>query len=213
MKILKLRAFVFALILSTSTGYAQYVGPSTRITLVSGNIASLKGVTNINIVYDYANLAVGTFSVEADYLKKKQEDYKKNPEKFEKFKQGWYNSRKERFEPKFEAMFNKIGAKIGMTAENGSTVSDITLKIHTMFIEPGYHIVISKMPAYVDMECVFLTKEGKEILRYFIKNSVGSQAFDADYDTGSRIVESYAKAAKMLMKDITKRLKKLKEQK
>jgi hypothetical protein len=72
------------------------------------------------------------------------------------------------------------------------------------------NIGIARQPAYIDIECTFMDKNGKEIVKYFIKNSVGASAMGFDYDAGSRLVESYAKGAKMLMKDVNKKLKKLK---
>jgi len=219
MKRLKLHLF-FALASSVSITHAQYGyggfgtggggGPRPIIAINGGNVAGLKGVTTVNIIYDYSKLGVGAFRNEQDYLKKKEEDYKKDPAKFEKFKNGWFNARKERFEPRFEEMFNKVGSKIGMTGKNYATDGVVTLKIETLFIEPGYNIGISKMPSFIDLECTFLDKNGKEIVRYIVKNATGQQAMGFDYDTGSRLVESYAKACKMLMKDVTKRLKKIK---
>ncbi len=189
------------------------MGGSVRpmVAINSGDIAGLKGVTSVNIIYDYSKMGVGSYRNEQDYINKKVEEYnKKDPQKAEKFKQSWVNSRKDRFEPKFEEMFNKMGLKSGIVGKNYANDAPVTLKVETVFTEPGYHIGISKMPSYIDLECTFLDKNGKEIVRYFIKNAVGSQAMGFDFDAGSRLVESYAKAAKMLMKDVNKKLKKLK---
>ncbi|WP_317898279.1 hypothetical protein [Aurantibacillus circumpalustris] len=216
MKNLKLILLTFVLIFSISDSKAQYgygsgfAGPRTMITLSSGDIASLKGLTNINIVYDYSKMGVGAFKDEVDYLKKKEDDMKKDPAKFEKFKKSWFDSRKGRYEPKFETMFNKTIAKLGMVGKNDGTDAAVTLKVATVFTEPGYNIGISKVPAFVDMECTFMDKDGKELVRYFIKNSIGASAMGMDFDAGSRISESYAKASKMLAKDVMKRMKKVK---
>lgn len=188
------------------------MGGSVRpmVAINAGDVAGLKGVTKVNIIYDYSKMAVGAFRTEQDYMNKKMDDLKKDPDKAAKYKQTWVNSRKERYEPKFLEMFNKMGEKSGMTGTNYTTDAEITLKVETVFTEPGYNIGISKMPAYIDVECTFIDKNGKEIVRYFVKNAVGSQAMGFDYDAGSRLVESYAKACKMLMKDVNKKLKKLK---
>lgn len=191
-------------------GYGAYGGGNTLVRIESGDVASLKGVKRVNIKYDYSKMGVGAFRNEADYLKKKEEDYKKEPEKFEKFKAGWIDSRKNRYEPKFSEMFNKMGAKIGLSGGNYATDAEITLIVETVFTEPGYHIGISKQPASVDFICRFEDKDGKELLKYFIKNSIGSSAMGFDYDAGSRLVESYAKGCKVLMKDLIKQLKKVK---
>lgn len=214
MKKLKHVLSAFALFLSCSVSFAQYgsSGGSVRpmVALNSGDVAGLKGVTKMNIIYDYSKMSVGSFRNEQDYLNKKADDYKKDPAKFDKFKQGWFGARKDRFEPKFEEMFNKMGEKTGVVGKNYATDAPVTLKIETVFTEPGYNMGFSKMPAYIDLECTFYDKDNKEIARYFVKNAIGSQAMGFDFDAGSRLVESYAKAAKMLMKDVNKRLKKLK---
>lgn len=213
MKKLRVLLPLMVLLASFFSSNAQYNSgymARTSIAINSGDIAGLKGVTEVNIVYDYSNMGVGAYRNENDYLKKKEDDMKKDPEKFDKFKQGWFNSRKDRYEPKFEEMFNKVGEKTGMHGKNYGTSAPVTLKVETVFTEPGYNIGISKMPSFIDLECTFYDQNGKEIVRYFVKNSIGSQAMGFDYDMGSRLVESYAKASKMLMKDVTKRLKKLK---
>src|SRR5688572_24188531 len=73
--------------------YPHHSGPITvnklqpNITLNSGQIAALKGVTKVNIIYDYSNMSVGEFRNEQDYINKKTEEYnKKDPAKAEKFK-------------------------------------------------------------------------------------------------------------------------------
>lgn len=210
MKHLKSLLTIFILLGAISVHYAQYGYTRPMVAINSGNIADLKGISQVNILYDYSTMSVGAFKNEADYLKKKQEDYKNDPAKFEKFKHGWVSDRKARFEPKFEELFNKVGAKSGITGKNYASDAPITLKVQVLFTEPGYNVGISKMPAFVDFECTFVDKEGKELVRYLIKNAMGSQAMGMDFDTGSRLTESYAKGAKMLMKDVTKRLKKLK---
>lgn len=211
MKRLKLSLVLFTLLIC-SVSRAQ-MGGSVRpmVAINSGDVAGLKGVSRVNIVYDYSKMGVGAFRTEADYLKKKEEDLsKKDPAKFQKFKDSWFNSRKERYEPKFLAMFNKMAEKIGMTGTNYTTDAPVTLKVETVFTEMGMNIGIAKQPAYIDLECTFMTQSGTEIVKYYVKNAVGASAMGYDFDAGSRLVESYAKAAKMLMKDVNKRVKKLK---
>jgi hypothetical protein len=206
----------FCLIAAGFTRAQYYGGYSTgavrpMIAVQSGDIAGLKGKQSVRIIYDYSSMSVGAFRNEQDFINKKVEEYnKKDPEKGEKFKQSWYNSRKERYEPKFEELFNKTIEKTGMIGKNDGPPADVTLTVKTAMTEPGFNVGIARMPAYIDVECTFADKEGKEIVRYFVKNATGAQAMGFDYDAGSRLTESYAKAAKMLAKDVTKRLKKIK---
>ena len=47
-----------------------------KITVKSGDLSFLKGVTELNVDYDYGNMAVGKFKTEADYIEKKKNEYK-----------------------------------------------------------------------------------------------------------------------------------------
>lgn len=192
---------------SSSAAY----GPTPMVALNSGDITSLNDVKKVNIIYDYSAFGVGAFRKEEDYLNKKKEDLEKKGkvEDFEKFKAGWVNARKERYEPKFEALFNKNGIDdIDMAGTNYATTNDYTLIVRTIFIEPGMNIGIMKKPSYIDLELAFQDKEGKDLCVFYAKNMIGEQAMGFDYDMGSRLVESYAKSAKMLVGAIRKERKK-----
>ena len=185
-------------------------GPRPMIQLQSGDINELKKVTKVNILYDYKEMGVGAFKKEEDYIAKKFKDYeeKGKKDKAEKLKQSWDKGKNEIYPNHFEELFNKYGAKINLTGKNNGTTAEYTLTVKTTFFEPGYNIGIDKKPAYVDMECIFTDKAGKELVRYFVKNAIGSNSMGFDFDVSSRVVESYGKAAKMLVKAIAKDRKK-----
>ncbi len=192
-------------------GYgAMYGGASAMAALNSGEISSLDNVAAVNITYDYSETGVGAFKKESDYLNKRSKEMnEKKPGSGDKMRTNWEEGKKQKYEPKFQELFNKTGAKsIKMTGTNYATTADITLIVKTTFMEPGINIGIYKKPAYVDMECIFRDKAGKDLVTFFIKNSIGSQIMGFDYDVSSRLVESYAKAAKMLVNVIAKERKK-----
>lgn len=193
--------FLFACLTASMRGQAK---------LESGDIAGLKGVTKVNLIYDYSHMGVGSFATEQEYIDKKMDDNKKDPAKADKWKEGWLGARKGRYEPKFEELFTKTGEKTGIYGINYASDAPVTLKVETTFIEPGFNVGVVRKNASVNFKCTFMTKEGKEIATYLIRNVPGGQAMGYDFDAGSRIAESYAKAAKMLMKDVNKRVKKLK---
>lgn len=209
----KTTSFIIGLFAAANGLFAQSsVAPMSALN--SGDISTLTDVRTVNIVYTYTDLGVGAFRKEEDYLTKKCDDIAKKPREgasCEKFKKDWADARKARFEPRFELLFNKYGEKSAfMTGTNYSTNQDVTLEVHTVFIEPGYNIGISKKPAYIDLECTFKDKSGKSLCVIYIKNAVGSQAMGYDFDVNSRIVESYSMAAKMLTGLIKKERKKKK---
>lgn len=212
---MKKRISLFIGLFAVANGlFAQYnsTGGAPMAAMNSGDIANLTKVRNVNIVYTYTDLSVGAFRKEEDYINKKCDDMKKkDPSACEKFKKDWVEGRKTKFEPRFELLFNKYGEKSAfMQGTNYSSNQDVTLEIHTVFIEPGYNIGISKKPATLDMECTFKDKSGKALCVIFIKNAVGASAMGYDFDVTSRMVESYSKAAKMLTALIKKERKKKK---
>ena len=183
--------------------------------LNSGDISTLDNVKAVNIIYDYSNLGVGAFRKEEDYIAKRSEELEaKEKGSSEKFKKDWVDARKRRYEPKFEELFKKTGTnEIDMDGTNYATSNDVTLVVHTIFIEPGTNIGVYKKPAFVDMECTFKDKSGKELCVFYVKNAVGSQAMGFDYAVEARVLESYAKGAKMLALAIKKERKNAKKKK
>ena len=184
------------------------------IALNSGDISSLDNVKSVMIVYDYTDMGVGAFRKEEDYIKKKSEEMeKKEKGSSEKFKKDWVDARERRYQPRFEELFNKEGKGINLTGSSKPNGSDYTLNVHTIFIEPGMNIGISKKPAFIDLECTFKDKSGKELCVFYVKNAIGSNMSGMDYAVEARVVESYAKAGKMLVQGIEKERKKAKKKK
>lgn len=190
-------------------------GAAPMTMLNSGDISSLDNVKSVNIIYDYSELGVGAFRKEEDYIKKRSDEMEaKEKGSSEKFKKDWVDARKRRYEPKFEELFKKIGKDdIDMDGTNYATSNEVTLVVRTVFIEPGTNIGVYKKPAYVDFECTFKDKSGKDLCVFFVKNAVGSQAMGFDYAVEARVQESYAKGAKMLVQNIAKERKKAKKKK
>ncbi len=204
-------------VLLGTTANAQFGGgvvtPLTALN--SGDISTLDNVKSVNIIYDYSDVGVGAFRKEEDYLKKRSTELDaKEKGSSAKFRKAWADARTNRYEPKFEAMFKKVALKaINMTGTNYATNNDYTLVVHTVFVEPGTNIGIYKKPAYIDVECTFKDKDGKDLCVFYLKNVTGSQAMGFDFAVESRVVESYALAAKMLVKGIKKERKKSKKKK
>jgi len=178
-----------------------------KITLKSGSFGPLKGQETLLVKYDYSNLAVGKFDKEDDYIAKKVADYNKSEAgKGEKWEADWKNDRSARFEPKFELLFNENIQ--GMKCDKQAAGAKYELLIHTIFIEPGFNIGVTRKPAFINVEITL--KEvgtGKQVALVTVQNCPGRDAMGFDYDTGYRIEEAYAKLGKSMAGFINKQTK------
>jgi hypothetical protein len=184
-------------ILIATTSFGQ------KIKVTSGKITALEDVVKMKIEYDYSNLGVGKFEIEDEYIEKKVTDMNKDEAGTgDQWKEAWFNDRSTRYEPKFEELFAKHAPFI----ESGQDVdAEVTMHVHTTFIEPGFNVGVARKPAYINLEVGFL-KGGEELVNISILNSPGSGAVGFDFDAGYRISEAYAKAGKSLAQYLVKNL-------
>ncbi len=172
-----------------------------KIVLESGKVPSLTSEPKINLEYDYSSFGVGKFKTEEEYVKHKMEEAdSKEPGKGQKWKDGWVDARKTRYEPKFEELINKVTSKGG--SFGAYPEAKYTIKVKTAFVEPGFNVGVMKKPAYVNFEYhIYETANPANVIAKLSQRNVpGSQAMGYDFDMGSRIAESYAKAGKTLGK-------------
>ncbi len=196
MKIKFILVFAITVFAFTSQLAAQ------KINLESGSIKEIVKEKTINIQYDYSNFQVGKAGSEADYIAKKVAEYNKDePGKGEKWQAGWVDSRKNRYEPKFEELINKMLESKGIV-HGKFTDAKYSLIVKTTFLEPGFNVGVMKQPAYVSFELTYVETASPStiVAKMTLLKVVGSQFMGYDFDMGSRIAESYAKAGKILAK-------------
>lgn len=204
----KLTLLTAAILFTTLSSFAQW---GSGVILKSGDLKSLKSQKDLKVEYDYSNMGVGDFKTEDEYVNKKvKENNDKEKGKGDKWKVAWIGARKDRYQPKFEELFNKIMESVGTTISENTGKAKYTLIVKTVFTEPGFNIGIMKKPAAVNFDFLIVETDtpANVIAELYMKNVPGSQAMGFDYDSGSRIAESYAKGGKSLGKFIIKALKK-----
>ncbi|ELR69019.1 hypothetical protein C900_05577 [Fulvivirga imtechensis AK7] len=188
------------LLVSTVAAFAQ------KMKITSGDPGFLKGQKKINVVYDYSNMGVGKFDREEDYVKDKSEKLnEKESGRGDEWKKNWVADRKERFEPKFEELFNKqlekVGVKVGQFDD-----AEYTLVLKTTYTEPGFNVGVVRKSAFTNLEAVFMQTGSEEpVMVIALEKSPGRDAMGYDFDTGYRIQESYAKAGKELGQFLVKK--------
>jgi hypothetical protein len=175
-----------------------------RIKLMEGDLGALKGESKINIEFTYDNMSVGKYRDEAEYISKKTEEYnKKEAGKGDRWAKDWVLDRKDKFEPKFNELFEK-GSE--MTVTGAKKDAKYTLIYKTTSTEPGFNVGIMRRNAETNAEAwiVEAGNPSKVIAKISVQRAQGRTFGGYDFDTGGRIAECYADAGKALGKFIRK---------
>ncbi len=176
-----------------------------KIKTKEGDASVLKNEPNINIEFTYDNISVGKFSDEKDYIKKKTDEYNaKTPGRGDIWAKDWIADRQNKYEPKFPDLY-MITSKKTISKD-----AKYTLIFKTKSIEPGYNVAGGMVAfggrknAEIDAEVwiVETANRSNKIAVITVDNAPGGTWGGYDYETGGRISESYAKAAKSLAKYI-----------
>jgi len=190
MKVIKPLGLLFALAISIGIS-------AQRIKVIEGDLSALKGEQNINTEFTYDNMKVGKYDKEADYVSDKTTSLnKKEPGRGDTWAKAWITDRKDRFEPKFNELFEKSS---NMSISKNAKY---TLIFKTITTEPGFNIGITRKNAEINAEVVLVETANKDkvIAKATVQKAVGRTFGGYDFDTGERISEAYADAGKALGK-------------
>ncbi|MDB5273857.1 MAG: hypothetical protein JWO58_2224 [Chitinophagaceae bacterium] len=183
-----------------------------KVVSISGDIKVLKGETKLKVEYDFSKFMVGNYSDDKAYVAKKKEDITKKDgaAKADEWEKAWEGSRETRYQPKFQELFNDQAKDVPSMISPDNKDAKYTLILKTTFIEPGFNVGVMKKPSYINVEYIFVeTANPSNVVAKFSANNIpGSQVMGYDFDAGSRIAESYAKAGKMMGGYIKKNLAK-----
>ncbi|MCB0790326.1 MAG: hypothetical protein H6595_13710 [Flavobacteriales bacterium] len=176
-----------------------------KMKVVQGSFDALKGQKKVDLVFTYDNMKVGKYD-EPEYISKKTKEYnEKEPGKGDTWAKSWVSDRGSRFEPKFEVLFND-GGKI--QGSRGNEDAQYQLKVHTTFTEPGFNVGVMRRDASINADVYLVERSsGKELGKMTVVGVPGGQFGGYDFDSGSRLTESYAKLGKELRKWLDKKLK------
>lgn len=159
-----------------------------EVDLTKGSLSFLKGETSINFEFTYEKMAVGDFSKEADYIKKRTEELNaKESESGDKWLVEWEDQKKNYFGDKFMLGFFKLyELKYDKAAK-------YTLIFNTKALEPGYQVGISKKNAGVDgtLTLIETGKPEKKLAVLFIERKPETKWRGAAFDAKSRIGDAY----------------------
>ncbi len=185
-----------------------FTAQAQKIKKQSGDLSKLKKGSTMLVTFDYTGMTVGKNLTEEEYVEKKVTEYnEKERGKGDKWKEGWESAREKRYEPKFLELFKKSSAgKVKVSDKEGS---DYTLIVKTTYTEPGFNIGVVRQNAYINVDYIIVeTANPDKVIAHYTQAKVpGATAMGYDFDAGSRIAESYAKAGKMFGKFMAKAMK------
>ena len=182
MKILKSCLLIVSFLFAGICCFAQ------EVDLTKGNLAVLKGETTINFEFTYEKMAVGDFSKEADYIKKRTEELNaKEPGTGDKWAVEWAEQKKGYFGEKFILGFTKQNK---MTANKEAKY---TLIFNTKALEPGYQLGGPKRNAGVDgtVTLVETANRDKKLAVLYVERAPETMWRGAAFDAKSRIGDAY----------------------
>lgn len=192
-------------------GMATFLGTNVlgqKINLASGNLNFLKSEKALKVEYVYDGMRVGKFNTEEEFLQKKTTDYNnKEAGKGDKWAKTWKEDRAYKFQPKFEELINKVLKDKGVSVLPENTSAKYTIIVKTVFTDPGWNVGVSRKPAYVDFDILFIeTGKPENVLAKILMRKVpGQDTMGYDFETGFRLQESYAKCGKSLGKFLLKK--------
>lgn len=179
---------------------------AAKVKLKSGNLAALKGIKEMNVQYDYSNMTVTTKNKpEAEFIAEKKEDYnKKEAGKGDNWATSWVADREKRYKVQFKEEFDK---QSGVTLKEGSDAK-YTLIFHTTHTETGFNIGITRRNAYIDGEATIVeTANPSNVIAVItVEDAQGGTFGGYDFDSGTRLQESYAVAGKYIGKFMKKKI-------
>jgi hypothetical protein len=180
-----------------------------KITITSGSVDFVKNQKVLQFVFTYENMRVGKMT-EPEYIKKKVSDYnEKEAGRGERWQESWVRDREERFVPKFTELFDKYLEKYGIVAGgNAAEGAEYRIEVNTDFTEPGFNVGVVRRNAEIDLTCkVYNIATGEEVAVIKVIKSSANSFIGADFDTGYRIQECYAKAGRELAQFFIKKAK------
>lgn len=198
---MKKTLIAFALLCCIATlSYAQ------SVVMTSGTIDFIKDQKVLQFTFTYNEMLVGKLT-ESEYVTKKVTDYnEKEAGKGDEWKAAWFGDRKERFEPKFLELFDKYMGEAGIVS--GTDGANYVIEINTDFTEPGWNVGVMRQNASVDLSCkVKNISTGEQVASIKIRNASANNFWGADFTSGYRVQETYAKAGRELAKFFIKKAK------
>ncbi|HEU0137259.1 MAG TPA: hypothetical protein VFQ50_08210 [Flavobacterium sp.] len=196
---------LLALLLVTMVSTAQ------DMDVVKGNFTFLKGISELNVEFNYADLKLLKDNLTNDqYVTQRAAELnEKSRGNGDIWKKKWAASRESIWNIKFLELMNKVyGNERNVSVQEGLSGAKHTLIVDVVWIYPGWDAAVMKQPAKVTLRYRFVetANRGNVLLEITSEEAPGDQ-WGNNFSNESRIGEGFAKSAKSLAKEMVKKTK------
>lgn len=180
-----------------------------RMDVVKGNFDFLKGQKEINVQFDYSELTLmKEKKSEAAYIEDRTNDLnEKNKNVGDIWAKKWKASRELSWNPKFLELVNVVLSKkdVDVSFQEGLTAVPYTLIVKSVWIYPGWDVMMMKQPAKVTTLLTFVeTANPSNVLVEITSDEAPGDQWGSNFSNETRIGEGYAKTGKSLAQRLLK---------
>lgn len=178
-----------------------------KLKIVSGDIASLRGQTSLNLKMDYSEMKFYKENIDEEtYLDQRQKEISSNKgeEESKVWLKDWEYSKNTSFPKKFIDSWTKNST---LALQEGES-APYTLVVKTVWIYPGWFAAVMNQPAKVStlLKIVETANPSQVVLEIESSKAPGDISFVGVPNNNDRMAEGYAKTAKSVAKMIDKKL-------
>jgi hypothetical protein len=177
--------------------------------LTSGDISVLKGQGEVNLQFDYSQMAVGKFKTEDAYVDNKKTELNKHKAgSGDDWAEKWKTDKTEKYQPGFERGMNMVLSRFNFAARENAVTAKYTLLVHTTFLEIGMASVVGygfgpagHKDTYISASVDLVETENPSKVLATIEMKRENSEYQGgwtDVDTGMRIQGSYTRAGQDL---------------
>lgn len=180
-----------------------------RMDVVKGNFDFLKGQKEINVQFDYSELTLmKEKKSEAAYIEDRTNDLnEKNKNVGDIWAKKWKASRELSWNPKFLELVNVVLSKkdVDVSFQEELTTAPYTLIVKSVWIYPGWDVMMMKQPAKVTTLLTFVeTANPSNVLVEITSENAPGDQWGSNFSNETRIGEGYAKTGKSLAQRLLK---------
>lgn len=180
-----------------------------RMDVVKGNFDFLNDQKEINVQFDYSELTLMKENKsEATYVEERTRDLnEKHKNVGDIWAKKWEASKELSWNPKFLELVNVVLSKkdVDVSFQEGLTAAPYTLIVKSVWIYPGWDVMMMKQPAKVTTLLTFVeTGNPTNVLAEITSKDAPGDQWGNNFSNETRIGEGYAKTGKSLAQRLLK---------